>query len=44
MLFNRGASHRKEVSFYVVFKGLMKTGKKEYVVSNHDEWKHRRKS
>jgi hypothetical protein len=39
---NRGAWDRKIVSFCVVFKGLMTTGKKEYVVSNHDEWKHKR--
>jgi hypothetical protein len=32
---------RTVVSFYVIFEGLMTTGKKEYV-SNHDEWKRRR--
>jgi hypothetical protein len=41
---NRGALDRKVVSFRVIFKGLMTTGKKEYVVSNHDEWKDKRKS
>jgi hypothetical protein len=41
---NREALDRIVVSFCVIFKDLMTTGKKECVVSNHDEWKHKRKS